>query len=520
MLICLKLEEGNITGLSLDPQLNPRHLLHQRRCRSQVINFSHTGEEEEDKRNFQFLYPSLDSQATKKRPHLPPAGWNFQDEGRMGEFGNQRPAKISKPGIRSSGGGGGGGGSEIVEVQGGRIVRSIGRKDRHSKVCTAKGLRDRRVRLSAHTAIDFYDVQDRLGYDRPSKAVDWLIKKAKSAIDKLRELPGWNPNFLDMSTDKLATQKLEKNSENKIPFGIHPPEESTTTISNRRANLVANDDGVSECMRNLQNTTSEENPNSDNSSLLPPSLDSDSIVDTFESFLPTITTTAAETPSSIFEFDAFPPDLLSRTSSRTQDLRLSLQSVQDPISKLESERTQHSITQNHQNDHSFFSGTTTPLGGFDGWSEQQLQSAMEISRFQRILHWNTVSADHSGGGHGGAGGMNGEFLYNSQPTISTSNFPPPTPPSPILQSLFGENQLVSQRGPLQSSYTPSICAWIDPSFTFIDNHLIPPYQSSFPGLGFASGGFSRVLIPARIPGEEEHDGISDKPSSASSNSRH
>ncbi|XP_065873087.1 transcription factor TCP3-like [Euphorbia lathyris] len=84
-------------------------------------------------------------------------------------------------------------GGEIVQVQGGHIVRATGRKDRHSKVYTAKGPRDRRVRLSAHTAIQFYDVQDRLGYDRPSKAVDWLIKKAKSSIDKLAELPPWHP---------------------------------------------------------------------------------------------------------------------------------------------------------------------------------------------------------------------------------------------------------------------------------------------------------------------------------------
>lgn len=86
----------------------------------------------------------------------------------------------------------GGGGGEILQVQGGHIVRSMGRKDRHSKVFTTKGPRDRRLRLSAHTAIQFYDVQDRLGYDRPSKAIDWLLKKAKDAIDKLAELPPWN----------------------------------------------------------------------------------------------------------------------------------------------------------------------------------------------------------------------------------------------------------------------------------------------------------------------------------------
>lgn len=76
---------------------------------------------------------------------------------------------------------------EINEVEGGHFVRSTGRKDRHSKVHTSKGPRDRRVRLAAHTAIEFYDVQDRLGYDRPSKAMDWLIKKAKPSIDKLVE---------------------------------------------------------------------------------------------------------------------------------------------------------------------------------------------------------------------------------------------------------------------------------------------------------------------------------------------
>ncbi|KAF3551164.1 hypothetical protein DY000_02010446 [Brassica cretica] len=33
----------------------------------------------------------------------------------------------------------------------------------------------------------FVQLKDRLGFDRPSKAVDWLIKKAKSAIDNLAD---------------------------------------------------------------------------------------------------------------------------------------------------------------------------------------------------------------------------------------------------------------------------------------------------------------------------------------------
>ncbi|KAK1309166.1 Transcription factor TCP2 [Acorus calamus] len=67
-----------------------------------------------------------------------------------------------------------------------RVSRASGGKDRHSKVLTAKGLRDRRVRLSVSTAIQFYDLQDRLGCDQPSKAIEWLIK---AAADSITELP-------------------------------------------------------------------------------------------------------------------------------------------------------------------------------------------------------------------------------------------------------------------------------------------------------------------------------------------
>ncbi|KAK7319122.1 hypothetical protein RJT34_03836 [Clitoria ternatea] len=75
-----------------------------------------------------------------------------------------------------------------------RVSRASGGKDRHSKVMTSKGLRDRRVRLSVNTAIQFYDLQDRLGYDQPSKAVEWLIK---SAADAIEELPSLNNTFPD-----------------------------------------------------------------------------------------------------------------------------------------------------------------------------------------------------------------------------------------------------------------------------------------------------------------------------------
>ncbi|KAJ8545465.1 hypothetical protein K7X08_018048 [Anisodus acutangulus] len=99
--------------------------------------------------------------------------------------------------------------TDVMEVHGGRIIRATGRKDRHSKVSTEKGPKDRRVRLSPNTAIQFYDVQDRLGYDRPSKAIDWLIKEAKAAIDALGEFPNCHCTKLN------AKMQYSLNQENK-----------------------------------------------------------------------------------------------------------------------------------------------------------------------------------------------------------------------------------------------------------------------------------------------------------------
>nr|GLL22113.1 transcription factor PCF8-like [Ipomoea trifida] len=75
-----------------------------------------------------------------------------------------------------------------------RVSRSFGGKDRHSKVCTIRGLRDRRIRLSVPTAIQLYDLQDRLGLSQPSKVVDWLLDATKLEIDKLPPLP-FPPSF-------------------------------------------------------------------------------------------------------------------------------------------------------------------------------------------------------------------------------------------------------------------------------------------------------------------------------------
>lgn len=69
-----------------------------------------------------------------------------------------------------------------------RASRAFGRKDRHSKVCTVRGLRDRRIRLSVPTAVELYDLQEKLGVSQPSKVIDWLLDATKQDIDKLPPL--------------------------------------------------------------------------------------------------------------------------------------------------------------------------------------------------------------------------------------------------------------------------------------------------------------------------------------------
>ncbi|KAK6775906.1 hypothetical protein RDI58_026907 [Solanum bulbocastanum] len=50
------------------------------------------------------------------------------------------------------------------------------------------GLRVRCVRLSVSTAIQFYDLQDRLGCDQPNNVVEWLLKAVASSIIELQSL--------------------------------------------------------------------------------------------------------------------------------------------------------------------------------------------------------------------------------------------------------------------------------------------------------------------------------------------
>uniref|UniRef100_A0A7N0U131 Uncharacterized protein n=1 Tax=Kalanchoe fedtschenkoi TaxID=63787 RepID=A0A7N0U131_KALFE len=59
------------------------------------------------------------------------------------------------------------------------------KKDRHSKINTAQGPRDRRMRLSLDIAQRFFGLQDMLGFDKASKTVEWLLSKSQSEINKV-----------------------------------------------------------------------------------------------------------------------------------------------------------------------------------------------------------------------------------------------------------------------------------------------------------------------------------------------
>ncbi|CAA3007958.1 transcription factor CYCLOIDEA-like [Olea europaea subsp. europaea] len=65
------------------------------------------------------------------------------------------------------------------------LLKRTGKKYRHSKICTAQGVRDRRIRLSLQVARKFFDLQDLLGYAKASKTIEWLFTKSKSAITEL-----------------------------------------------------------------------------------------------------------------------------------------------------------------------------------------------------------------------------------------------------------------------------------------------------------------------------------------------
>ncbi|XP_019101045.1 PREDICTED: transcription factor TCP1-like [Camelina sativa] len=117
-------------------------------------------------------------------------------------------------------------GFELPELS--REIKKAVKKDRHSKIHTAQGLRDRRVRLSIGVARQFFDLQDMLGFDKASKTLDWLLKKSRKAIKEVvqeKKLNNGNEDFGDNGGDveeEVEEEEEEEDGDNSLVYGSSP----------------------------------------------------------------------------------------------------------------------------------------------------------------------------------------------------------------------------------------------------------------------------------------------------------
>ncbi|KAI3813308.1 hypothetical protein L1987_18028 [Smallanthus sonchifolius] len=95
------------------------------------------------------------------------------------------------------------------------------KKDRHSKIFTAQGPRDRRVRLSIDISKKFFGLQDLLGFDKASKTLDWLFTRSMTAIkDLVEEMKHTSSSTLSDQCEEVFMEKgdyLDKNGRKKKP---------------------------------------------------------------------------------------------------------------------------------------------------------------------------------------------------------------------------------------------------------------------------------------------------------------
>ncbi|KVH98432.1 transcription factor TCP12-like [Cynara cardunculus var. scolymus] len=94
-----------------------------------------------------------------------------------------------------------------VEPENSSLRKRASKRDRHSKIYTARGPRDRRMRLSLDVAKKLFGLQDLLEFDKASKTVDWLLTKSKAAIQEL--LPDRRCSFMDVSNSASSTSECE-----------------------------------------------------------------------------------------------------------------------------------------------------------------------------------------------------------------------------------------------------------------------------------------------------------------------
>lgn len=113
----------------------------------------------------------------------------------------------------------------MIEQQIIQRKRASSKRDRHSKINTLHGPRDRRMRLSLPVAREFFGLQDMLGVDKASKTVEWLLFQARHAIKKL-------------SRDQQSSHVRDRDDDTRSPSSVSDGEvvsgiiDETTAINN------------------------------------------------------------------------------------------------------------------------------------------------------------------------------------------------------------------------------------------------------------------------------------------------
>ncbi|CAJ1944352.1 unnamed protein product [Sphenostylis stenocarpa] len=110
------------------------------------------------------------------------------------------------------------------------------KRDRHSKINTARGLRDRRMRLSLEVAKRFFGLQDMLGFDKASKTVEWLLNQAKVEIKQLAR----EKNSVGGAKSASSTSECEGVSslDEVVVSGVNEEQERETPHMKRRTSKV------------------------------------------------------------------------------------------------------------------------------------------------------------------------------------------------------------------------------------------------------------------------------------------
>ncbi|KAF8378483.1 hypothetical protein HHK36_029825 [Tetracentron sinense] len=94
------------------------------------------------------------------------------------------------------------------------------KRDRHSKIYTAKGPRDRRMRLSVEISRKFFDLQDLLGFDKASKTIAWLLTQSKTAVEELMTIGLLQTKNVSSASECEVVSGVYENDSNLKPKGV------------------------------------------------------------------------------------------------------------------------------------------------------------------------------------------------------------------------------------------------------------------------------------------------------------